>query len=93
MSSTEDFDARLGRKMATWRESKGVSQDSLAEQLKRDQSFVSKLERGQRRITVFELMCWATELDISLEVVIREVDSAWSEGSLGKSIWERERDD
>jgi len=38
------------------REQKGLSQNQLAVKLKKPQSFVSKYERGERRLDVVELL-------------------------------------
>jgi transcriptional regulator with XRE-family HTH domain len=46
------------------RESEGLTQDELADRLGRPQSFVSKYERGQRRLDVVELIEIAEALRI-----------------------------
>lgn len=47
------------------REENGLTQIEVAERLGRTQSFVSKAERGERRIDIVELraFCKATEID------------------------------
>ena len=50
-----EFERRLGQLAASLRERLGVSQATLAEELGRDQSFVSKIEHAQRRMTVGDL--------------------------------------
>jgi transcriptional regulator with XRE-family HTH domain len=48
------------------REASGLTQIDLAKRLRATQSFVSKCERGERRLDVAELVQWCTALDISL---------------------------
>ena len=47
------------------REEKGLTQTELAERLGQTQSFVSKVERGERRIDVIELMAYCGAIRIS----------------------------
>tara|TARA_Y100000780_G_C13604897_1_gene386104 strand:+ start:543 stop:800 length:258 start_codon:yes stop_codon:yes gene_type:complete len=42
---------------------RGLTQQSLAERIKRTQSFVSKIERGERRLDVLEFCQWIRALD------------------------------
>ena len=53
------------------REKAGITQDELAERLGETQSFVSKCERGERRIDIAELreICFA--MDTTLERFIK----------------------
>ncbi len=48
------------------RESLGISQTELATRLSETQSFVSKCERGERRLDVAELSIWCTAMGVSL---------------------------
>lgn len=52
------------RELKTARKEAGLSQEALAEKLGQTQSFVSKFERGERRIDVIELrlICSALEM-------------------------------
>jgi transcriptional regulator with XRE-family HTH domain len=52
--------------LRTTREASGLTQIDLAKRLRATQSFVSKCERGERRLDVAELVQWCTALDISL---------------------------
>lgn len=63
-SSTYSLYLELLRKA---REDSGLSQTELAERLGKTQSFVSKAERGERRLDIVELraMCLAIGLDFS----------------------------
>ncbi len=44
------------------RQDTGLTQEQLAKKLKTTQSFVSKTERGERRLDVIELRRWARAL-------------------------------
>jgi transcriptional regulator with XRE-family HTH domain len=48
------------------RESLGISQVELATRLSETQSFVSKCERGERRLDVVELSTWCAAMGVSL---------------------------
>jgi len=74
-------------RLATWlcelRESRGVSQEALADSLGLGQSIVSRVERGHRRVTVPELLSWAEALGVS-----------WGELSSGlRELWHRSASD
>lgn len=45
------------------RRSKGVTQVALSQRLDRDQSYISNLERGQRRLDVIEFAAIARAMD------------------------------
>jgi transcriptional regulator with XRE-family HTH domain len=48
------------------RETANLTQDELAERLGSTQSFVSKCERGERRLDLVELQSWCSALEISM---------------------------
>lgn len=48
------------------RQDNGVTQERIAKKLKATQSFVSKVERGERRLDVVELRRWCRALGLSL---------------------------
>lgn len=52
----------------------GLTQGELAERLGATQSFVSKVERGERRLDVLELrsFCWA--MGTSLSAFVRDLE-------------------
>lgn len=58
------------------RENAGLSQMQLAERLAETQSFVSKCERGERRLDVVELRAWCHALQISFSAFVAEFDQA-----------------
>lgn len=53
-----------------------MTQQSLAERLHRHQSFVSKVETGERRIDVVEFIEWAGALRVEAAALFGEVLSA-----------------
>lgn len=44
----------------------GLTQDDIAVKLGTTQSFVSKCERGERRLDIVELNAWCSALNVSL---------------------------
>lgn len=90
-SSVEDeLERRIAELLARLRERRGVSQAALAEELGHQQSFVSKVEHGQRRVTAADLLRWAAALGVPFRELSRELEAIWSEIVDTQSIWERE---
>lgn len=56
-----------------------LTQDQLADRLGATQSFVSKCERGERRLDVVELRDWCLALGISLDTFARRFEKACQE--------------
>ena len=71
---TDEYEVFLQRLVAARREA-GLTQQDLATRINRPQSFVSKYERGERRLDVLEfvMMCHAVSVDPCS--IIREVES------------------
>jgi transcriptional regulator with XRE-family HTH domain len=55
------------------RERTRVTQVELARRLKSTQSFVSKCERGERRLDVVELRLWCEALGVSLPAFMADL--------------------
>jgi transcriptional regulator with XRE-family HTH domain len=60
-----DFDEKLGRHLAAARRKLNLSQNYLAEILRRDQTFVSKVENGRRTLSLREFLGWIEALNLS----------------------------
>jgi transcriptional regulator with XRE-family HTH domain len=60
---------RMARKTA------GMTQEQVAARLRQTQSFVSKCERGERRIDVIELRAYCRAIGISLIDFIEQLES------------------
>jgi transcriptional regulator with XRE-family HTH domain len=82
---------RVGAMLARMRERAGFSQDALAVALGHDQSFVSRIERGERRVTVVEMLRFAAALGVTFEGLVDELEGIWAEDVHTESIWRRER--
>jgi transcriptional regulator with XRE-family HTH domain len=57
----------------------GLHQADLAKQLGRPQSFVSKYERGERRLDLLELLAICEVLGISLIDFVRRLEESMNE--------------
>jgi transcriptional regulator with XRE-family HTH domain len=65
--------ARFRELLTEARENAGLTQTTLAERLKRPQSYVSKFERGERRLDVVEFLEVAQALRIDPFSVLRRL--------------------
>lgn len=63
---------RLGLRLRDLRRGLGLSQQELADRLEVDQTFVSKVERGERRLDLMELRSVCQALDIDLVDLVSE---------------------
>ena len=66
----------LTQRLVEARVAKGVTQIELAELLGRPQSFVSKVEGGDRRLDVIEFLQIITALNVDPEPIIQSVAAA-----------------
>lgn len=57
------------------REQAGLTQQDLAQRLGETQSFVSKCERGERRMDLVELREFCKAMGISLEKFVRQFEN------------------
>lgn len=71
------FYRQLGRLLAARREERGLSQEALAVQLQRDQSYISRIEGGERQPGVSFLLEWADALNLPFVDVATEVSDLW----------------
>ena len=86
--SSEDI--RLGKLLATWRTSAGLSQAAIAERLSIQQSTVSKLEAGSCKLSVTQLVSFLHACGLDLPQVSTEITDALSTYNL--PLWERSDD-
>jgi len=64
----------LRKVLAEARRTAGLTQVGLARQLGRPQSFVSKFERGERRLDIVEFLEIAHALNLEPTRVLRDID-------------------
>lgn len=74
-SALPDYDVLAGL-LRRLREDAGLSQFEVARTLGRRQPFVSKYERGQRRLDLIELRRICAALDIPLASLVRRFENA-----------------
>lgn len=58
------------------REGQGLTQLAIAARMGTTQTFVSKCERGERRLDVVELYLWCNALGISMGAFVQSFDDA-----------------
>ncbi len=75
---TDEYAAVL-RLLKTARTKSGVTQIELAERLGQTQSFVSKVERGDRRLDIVQLRSILLEFGVTLPDFVRQLEAAISE--------------
>lgn len=90
-TSPHALEAAVGSYLATLRQAKGVSQAALGAELGHDQSYVSKIEHAQRRVSLVEALRWADALGVSLEELCAGLRPVWAGHVETTSIWEREQ--
>jgi transcriptional regulator with XRE-family HTH domain len=73
--SSKDYKLFL-RHLRAERRRVGVTQTELAARLKETQTFVSKVERGERRIDVIELRAICSALGTSFPAFVKKLDSS-----------------
>ena len=67
------------RELRAARKRSGLTQGDMAELLRETQSFVSKCERGERRIDVVELRAFCRAMGLSLPTFAQHLDRALSD--------------
>ena len=66
----------LMRALLEARRGRGLTQQALADRMDRPQSFVAKVETGERRLDVVELAEWALALEVDPDGIVAAVTAA-----------------
>ena len=69
-----------GKCLSQIRREQGVTQVELARKLGVPQSFISKVETGERSLRVYEQFAYAEALGISVEDLVRRLETVLSGG-------------
>ncbi|MEI6486202.1 MAG: helix-turn-helix transcriptional regulator [Sphingomonadales bacterium] len=75
-SLVHDSARLLGAILKDHRRAKGINQVALAAALGKPQSFVSKVESGERRLDVFEFIVLVRALEIDANALMIELSEA-----------------
>lgn len=70
----------LQQQLAVARNAAGLTQEMLAVKLARPQSFVSKVEAGDRRLDVVEYVQWMRAVDMDPAAIIKTLATAMDTG-------------
>jgi transcriptional regulator with XRE-family HTH domain len=76
---SKDYVLLLGQ-LRRARRRAGLTQDQLAERLASTQSFVSKCERGERRLDIIELRAWCRALDVPFPAFVAQFERTLDKG-------------
>lgn len=70
-----DANKTCGKCLSQIRREQGITQVELAKRLGMPQSFVSKIETGERSLKVYEQFAYARALGISSEALVQRLES------------------
>lgn len=88
-----DFNEFLAVQLGERRRALGLSQTSLAEELGLDQTIVSRVELGGRKLSVQEVMRWLEALGLTPHESGELLAVVWSEhGARPSGYWENGND-
>lgn len=87
--SKTELEIELACSLQKLREEKGISQEALGVQMGKGQSDIAKLESGNKRVTVMDLLLWMTALDISYDRLEEIIMPLFSKLNNRKSLWDK----
>lgn len=64
----------IGRALRLTREERGLTQVQMAETLGKPQSYISKIESGERSLHVYELFAYADALGMSAQELVGRLE-------------------
>lgn len=68
--------AALRKKLVAWRQAAGLTQRQLAKKLRREHSFVARIEQGERRVDIVEAYWIAKKCGLKPDKALAEAVAA-----------------
>ncbi|MGN1481411.1 helix-turn-helix domain-containing protein [Porcipelethomonas sp.] len=65
----------VGNVIASFRKSKGISQEVLSGFADIERTHLSAIERGERKPTLETLYCISTALDVNMSDIVKEIEN------------------
>src|SRR5262245_33124553 len=93
VSDSDALNRAVGQILRDLRVGAGVSQSALAEALMHHQTFVSRLETGEREVSLVDALRWVAALGVSLGELCAAIDPLFTQRIATRSIWESEASD
>lgn len=75
-----DANRTCGKCLSQIRREQGITQVELAKKLRVSQSFISKVETGERSLRVYEQFAYAEALGITVGVLVQRLEAVLSSG-------------
>ena len=75
-----DANRTCGKCLSQIRREQGITQGELAKKLRVPQSFISKVETGERSLRVYEQFAYAEALGITVGVLVQRLEAVLSSG-------------
>ena len=75
-----DANRTCGKCLSQIRREQGITQVELAKKLRGPQSFISKVETGERSLRVYEQFAYAEALGITVGVLVQRLEAVLSSG-------------
>lgn len=90
--TTESVEEIIRQLLQKAREKCGISQEALATQLGKSQSYVAKVEGGTKRIDVIEMLKWCAALGVSVNELTETLATIYGAMIL-PSLWQTNLDE
>lgn len=86
--SDSEFHRQVASRLGALRTARHTSQATLAAELGIDQAAVSRVESGQRRLTVGETFAWLEALGLTIDESLGELRGLWvAHGERPPGFW------